>query len=736
MSNLPKTEVQTIVFEKKKVFISKETEKLQEAVKSHKSSVSEMINNILLTVEEKKVTATILPTLVSIEDHMAREAGFVKDGVKLHTADGIKEYDNVNVATIHVRYSKQSLTTYVNELNGKFIIFDGQPDLLYHGKLEVKGELKDVILSHNHNRPATREEVKSTTNIIGLFSSAGQTKKFEYTALNRDLFGSDKEAEAFINLLSSGQIDFYKDHYKDASIPENTYSTLRGRASTVKSPSVAFNHLLRQQGKETKNATVGFIVDIPDTYMVNGKEVESPFKLNDGAAFILTDYLANQYNALYETAYKSMAFLSFTAQNRPNASVKEKSVGVNRQQMEQLILAFSTANGGAIHHFTRAQIAQDVKLKQDIMNCYHKGIHGRFKQFDCIIVTDEEGTPLPDFLVDGNTVKAAFDPLMESAYNEMLVAVKNPTNKGTASMQFLISCFAADPNYTIRMLTKHSRTQYQGKIAAIGDGSRGSDIVDYDMLASDSFHHNTVAKMAMPELELKDKAMYKEAVSDVKDAMNRMMDKNKYDGFDGGYYYANLDFARFFGHRALGDDEVYLPDYVRYFNKRMKKIVAMEALQVDNYNNCTDDEERAQIARSLKSLRREAELLNQGYIVMYRSPKMSIFEVAIRRVVDFPEMKERLENMAMTKGQQRACLSYYGNANYGTVTLSGGHVQNNLHSGQDWDMDGFSILFDYRFVVILSAQKQVALHVEFDVKQSNARSNAELFKAIDQDIII
>ena len=95
----------------------------------------------------------------------------------------------------------------------------------------------------------------------------------------------------------------------------------------------------------------------------------------------------------------------------------------------------------------------------------------------------------------------------------------------------------------------------------------------------------------------------------------------------------------------------------------------------------------------------------------------------------------QLKKKGMTFNQRVACLTYYGNANYGTITLSGGHVQNNLHSGQDWDMDGFSVLFDHRFVNILKKQKQVALHVTPENQYVDTMTDAELKRSIENMLI-
>lgn len=696
---------------KRKRYIAKGTEQLQNEVSELVKSENEMVHNILIGVGKDGVQLTVLPVAKSILDWKAEEMGFLED-VELETASGKEVFEKVNTQSIHVRLESAKYTKYFSELNAKLVVFNGKPDMLYEGTVVVSGKKVKAIVSYNRKGlPATQEEIDNAIELNCVFWSSGQHKKNEFTGLNMNTVASVEEGEEVLETLTSGQYFFYKNKYGVELVWEDKLATLYGRGSHVKSPSLSFDRVLATKySKPQQNASIGFIVGAAED-------------LNDGAAYIRAAYVVEKYNQLFNKNYTAADFIGFTSQNRANGSLKAKTEAVSDSTMVELIKYHVIRNGGKIHHFTRSEIANDPTLKHAIMSCLDKDVVEPFSKHDLIIVSDE-GCKLPDYLVDKNVVKASFDPTMELGYNQMLYAKKKPYNRGTASMQLLMSCFYANPKATIQFLSLHLREQFQGKIDNIGNTEKGG-FVSFDLVEGDKFHHNTVAKMIAPELSLMSKAMFEEQVNDIIQAINRGFDKNRYEGFDGGYFYANLDFGRHFDVQLLAEDEVYMQDYALYYNRRMKKLVEKE-LELLELKATASDDEIKQIDTALRQIYTEARVLKEGKVVMYRSPKMSIYEVAVRKVVTFEDIVKRAKSAGFTKEQYKAVLEMYANANFGTVMISGGKIQNDLHSGQDWDMDGFSVLFDYRFVLILEDVEYVSLSVTPDNKRPEFITKADL----------
>lgn len=701
-----------IEWTKRKRYISKGTEQLQNEVSELVKSETEMVNNILIGVGKDGVQLTVLPVAKSILDWKAEEMGFLVD-VELETASGKEMFEKVNTQSIHVRLEGPKYAKYFSELNAKLVIFNGTPDMLYEGIVVVGGKKVKAIVSYNRKGlPATQEEIDKAIELNCVFWSAGQHKKNEFTGLNMNTVDSVEEAEEVLEIITTGQYFFYKNKYGVELVWEDKLATLYGRGSHVKSPSLSFDRVLATKyNKPQENASIGFIVG-------------ATHDLNDGAAWIRSAYVANKYNELFNRNYASADFIGFTSQNRANSSMKAKTEAVSDSTQVELIKYHVLDKGGKIHHFTREEIANDATLKHAIMSCLDNDVVAPFKKHDLIVISDN-GCKLPDYLVDRNVVKAAFDPSMELGYNQMLYGKKKPYNRGTASMQLLMSCFYANPKATIEFLSRHLRDQFQNKINDIGNTEKGG-FVSFELLEGDKFHHNTVAKMVAPELSVMSKAMFEEQANDIIQAINRGFDKNRYEGFDGGYFYANLDFARHFGVQLLAEDEVYMQDYALYFNRRMKKLEVAEQEFLAALEDAQTDAEKANYKKALAQIYAEVRVLKEGKVVMYRSPKMSIYEVAVRKVVTFEEIVKRAKSAGFTKGQYKAVLEMYANANFGTLMISGGKIQNDLHSGQDWDMDGFSVLFDYRFVLILEDVEYVSLSVTPDNKRPEFITKADL----------
>lgn len=408
----------------------------------------------------------------------------------------------------------------------------------------------------------------------------------------------------------------------------------------------------------------------------------------DGGGIATAGYLADVANsAAGEKLYTDNDLAGVLMQCRPEFSMAKMAV-----QTEERAYVIRM-----MEHYEVVYIAPEEygKYEEHVRKCFTDLESSPL--YKKLVVFGPKGS-VPDVINDLNSQKAYVDFSLPSDFRFMAMgSVKK--NTANLSMQMQQS-FVLDPtaiklgsiDYLKNKLAetidnKFKRELNPEKVHAEDGGFNveyHSAVAEPNMVFGDKiFARGILAKSAANYAYKKDKAIIMSNTNSMMESVSFTLTKGRIE-LPGVYAHGTVDRGFDLGYNILGEFECYSPDANAYFKNK------------------------------------------QGfYISTFRSPKPGSNDQDLLRALTLDEIKERVNQLVANEKDRELIIRSYSNVSRGVLVAPISADFSLIHSGSDWDFDGFTLIFDQGYVQIAKNLNKVLRDPKPRVEEGSSTVNVD-----------
>lgn len=639
-----------------------------------------------------------------VDGEMIRDAAKILSGIKkasIRTTFGEKLFENYSDVFARIQFSDpESITPSFGNSVVTFIDTKEGPDAIVQQK---DGSFK----KWRNSEVPTKSELKTSKSYAISKWTDGGIKDGSVVGINLAYFAGEVEFSEFLDLTSQGLYSYYE----DIEMTVAKYSEMVIRMSTDVAPSKNLHYIASQsEGVQLKRVSTSVVL--------------WKWNQNDGQQFANAGEVVDALNVILNKSWDISAILSAPFQTRYCRVNKAASDMRAENEMVEILSARLEETGGTLYTYTFSEIEGNSSLREEIMRATDKEFHTkklgnpiegtRFKMGDVIKLVENADDIVTTYISDMNTIKAPLDPLAEMAIVVMNFAQKRSFDLKISS-QALMTLFYQNEE----IAEEYFVHKWIDKIDAMTNkitNPKSRQVMPHSLVKG--FHYNSATALASEEMLSKDKKLFDSYLNKTMLAKSeRDLNKNSVDDIGGMYAYGVPDYGHIFGVEVIPHDCVMSHDFWYYKAAKVKELEAYIA----HYKGIISDDsikkaDKEHATLMLNRFKAEFILLKQNKISMYRSPKMSIYEIDFRTVLTFKNVCLRIDKLKekglLTEARAQILKDMYYHTKPGAIYMSADPRVPLVHSGSDWDIDAFSCIYDPEFNVLLGEIQRVMVSVQ------------------------
>ena len=315
---------------------------------------------------------------------------------------------------------------------------------------------------------------------------------------------------------------------------------------------------------------------------------------------------------------------------------------------------------------------------------------GKFKDKTVVFGTKADRV---GFITNRDIHKAASDwTRLYDRYCKPVMAFAKPSAAPTMTLSMQMSLnLLLGTNEGFEFLANRLEDNVRVKFLELA--GKENRVIGYDAVQKDNVYaQGVIEALAYEYIRDYDRAMFRSQVRSANKGVNNQIAKGRV-ALDGTFTQGLLDPGVMLGYEVLHAGEVFQKEANAYL---------------------------AKVAKSGGKFTK--------HIAVNRSPKPGFEDEGHYEVLTLKEINARIDEVVKDKTQNALIKEMYASVSHGILVLPYDPCLNLLHSGSDWDFDGFSVIFDQEYVAIAKQVRKNYREISLKDSAAKRKTFADLLK--------